>query len=301
MDPGEAIKRCGGSAPWQMLKALGVCRRDLDAALAGRSIVRVRRGHFRSAGPDSALDIATSVTGVLSHRSAAQHLGWDVGTEPEKPEVIVRRNRRLGAEHRARVRPFYRDLGPKEARLGATTGIRTVLDCARDLPFAEALVVADSAVRKQDIDIDRLQHAARSLRGPGSAAAVRVAGAVHGMAANAFESTLRAIALDAGLDVVPQTQVTDRGLFAMVDLADEGRRLVIEAESFEFHADRKGFRRDIRRYSELAVFGWTVLRFTWEDVTLQPAYVRWALESWRRWHDHGDPVGPPPEHLPRLR
>lgn len=301
MDPGEAIKRCGGRATWQMLRTLGVRRRDLDAALAEGSILWVRRGHYRSAGPDSALDIAAAVTGVLSHRSAAQHHGWAVGTEPEKPEVIVQRNRRLGAQHRARVRPFYRDLGPEEARLGATTGIRTVLDCAKDLPFTEALVVADSAVRNDDVDIDRLQDAAKALRGPGSAAAVRVAGAVHGMAANAFESTLRAIALEAGLDVVPQTQVTDSGLFAMVDLADEGRRLVIEAESFAFHADRRGFRRDIRRYSELVVFGWTVLRFTWEDVTLQPAYVRWALESWRRWYDSGEPVGPPPQHLARLR
>lgn len=120
------------------------------------------------------------------------------------------------------------------------------------------------------------------------------------MAANVFESTLRAIALEAGLDVTPQTQVTDSGLFAMVDLADEGRRLVIEAESFEFHAGRRSFRRDVRRYTELAVFGWTVLRFTWEDVTLQPHYVRWALESWRRWHDLGTRVGAPPAHLPRL-
>ena len=98
----------------------------------------------------------------------------------------------------------------------------------------------------------------------------------------------------------PQVQVTASGLFAMVDLADEGRRLVVEAESFEFHATRRGFRKDVRRYSELVVFGWTVLRFTWEDVMFQPGYVRWALESWRRSHDAGARVPAPPAHLPRL-
>lgn len=296
----EAINRCGGRASWRMLRALGVRRSSLDAALKGASIVRTRRGQFRAAGLDNALDVAIAVTGVLSHRSAALQMGLEVATVPEKPEVIVRRNRTLSAAHREQVSAFYRDLTPQEVRQCVTTPLRTVLDCARDLPFAEALVVADSALRLEAVRVDHLRRAARAMRGPRSAAAVRVVEAAHGMAANVFESTLRAIALDAGLDVTPQTQVTDRGLFAMVDLADESRRLVIEAESFEFHATRKGFRRDVRRYTELAIFGWTVLRFTWEDVTLQAQYVRWALESWRLWHDHGTPVGPPPAHLPRL-
>jgi very-short-patch-repair endonuclease len=296
----EAVNRCGGRASWQMLRALGVRRTSLETALRQGRVVRTRRGQFRSSGLDTALDAAIAVTGVLSHRSAALHLGLEVATAPEKPEVIVRRNRNLSPAHRARVSPFYRNLAASEVRQGVTTPVRTVLDCARDLPYAEALVVADSALRREVTNVDQLRRAARALRGPRSAAAARVAGTAHVRSANVFESSLRAIALDAGLDVVPQTQVTDRGLFAMVDLADEGRRLVIEAESFEFHATRRGFRRDVRRYTELAVFGWTVLRFTWEDVTLQPHYVRWALESWRRWHDLGSPVGPPPAHLPRL-
>lgn len=296
----EAVNRCGGRASWQMLRALGVSRAALDRALGEESVVRTRRGQFRSAGQDTALDTAIAVTGVLSHRSAALHMGLDVATVPDTPEVIVRRDRHLRQGQRDRVSVFYRDLAPSEVRDGVTTPVRTVLDCARDLPFVEALTVADSALRRESVRPDQLRRAAHALRGPRSAAAVRVAEAAHPMAANVFESTLRAIALDAGLDVTPQTQVTDRGLFAMVDLADEGRRLVIEAESFEFHAGRRSFRRDVRRYTELTVFGWTVLRFTWEDVTLQPHYVRWALESWRRWHDFGDRVGPPPAHLSRL-
>ena len=95
-------------------------------------------------------------------------------------------------------------------------------------------------------------------------------------------------------------QITDNGLYAMVDLADEGRRLAVEADSFEHHGNRRGFRKDVRRYSELVVFGWTVLRFTWEDVMLQPGYVLWALSSWRR-RGEGIPVQAPPAHLPRAR
>lgn len=54
----------------------------------------------------------------------------------------------------------------------------------------------------------------------------------------------------------------------------------MEAEGFQTHGTRAGLRRDARRYTELAVWGWSVLRFTWEEVMFEPDYVRWALASW---------------------
>lgn len=300
MDPVEGVRRCGGRASTAQLRGLHVRPRDLTAALRAGSLVRSRRGHYRLASLDDHSDIAISLTATLSHRSAALHHGLEVATAPERPEVTVRRNRRLSKEQQRLASTTWRDLPGESTRDGVTPPLQTVIDCARDLPFAEALAVADSALRHDLVDIDQLRRQSTLVRGHGAARARRVTFHAHVMVANPFESSLRAIALDAGLSVVPQIQVTDAGLFAMVDLADESRRLVIEAESFEHHANRKGFRKDVRRYTELAVFGWTVLRFTWEDVMLQPDYVRWALESWRRAHDHGHRVLAPPAHLPRL-
>ncbi len=37
---------------------------------------------------------------------------------------------------------------------------------------------------------------------------------------------------------------------------------MVECESFEWHGDRKGFTKDVRRYTLLSAGGWTVLRFT---------------------------------------
>jgi hypothetical protein len=37
---------------------------------------------------------------------------------------------------------------------------------------------------------------------------------------------------------------------------------------------------DCRRYTEITVLGWSILRFTWEDVMLEPAWVRWAVTAW---------------------
>jgi very-short-patch-repair endonuclease len=53
---------------------------------------------------------------------------------------------------------------------------------------------------------------------------------------------------------------------------------VAEADSFTWHGSRGALRRDCRRYNALAVRGWTVLRFPWEDVMHAPAHVRRHLE-----------------------
>ena len=85
----------------------------------------------------------------------------------------------------------------------------------------------------------------------------------------------------------------DSGLWARVDLGDGVLRLALEAEGFEAHRSRKDLHRDARRYTELSIWQWTVLRFSWEDVMLDPDRVRWAIRSWlgaRR----GVPVPPPP-------
>jgi very-short-patch-repair endonuclease len=86
---------------------------------------------------------------------------------------------------------------------------------------------------------------------------------------------LRAIALDVpGLCVVPQQWVGDVGC---VDLLDHRLRLVIEAESFQWHSTRRAWERDVRRYTLFTRLGYTVVRFTWGEVMYQPDYVRAVL------------------------
>ena len=102
-----------------------------------------------------------------------------------------------------------------------------------------------------------------------------------GLAANPFESVLRAIALDVpGLDLRPQVPIDDRGFRGRPDLVDEALRLVVEADSHEFHASTRGqHNRDCARYNALVVRGWTVLRFTWEQVMFDRDSVREVLVS----------------------
>jgi very-short-patch-repair endonuclease len=140
--------------------------------------------------------------------------------------------------------------------------------------------VADSALRHGDVSSKRLVELAACVRGPGARRARRVAACADGRAANPFESALRAIALDVkGLDVIPQVNVRTPRLSARPDLVDTRRRIVLEADSPAWHSSRRALRRDCTRYNALVLDGWLVLRFTWEQVMFEPAYVRRCLEA----------------------
>ena len=105
----------------------------------------------------------------------------------------------------------------------------------------------------------------------------RVLRHADGRAANPFESVLRALCIEAGLMVVPQ-QAIDLGTGTVhPDLVAADLLLVLEADSWTFHATRAAHARDCARYNLLVIHGWRVVRFTWEQVMLDQAYVRWVL------------------------
>lgn len=118
---------------------------------------------------------------------------------------------------------------------------------------------------------------------------IRVAGAADGRAANPFESGLRAMVLDAGLTgFEPQLPVQLSSRTAWVDLGDPDRQIALEADSFAFHGSPEALRRDCQRYDELIRAGWLPLRFGYEHVTLESAWLKsvvtdtCALRSGRR-------------------
>ena len=63
------------------------------------------------------------------------------------------------------------------------------------------------------------------------------------------------------------------------DLVDVRRRVVVEADSWRWHRDHRAYARDCVRHTALAVAGWIVLRFTWEQVMRSPAYVTAVLHD----------------------
>jgi len=139
--------------------------------------------------------------------------------------------------------------------------------------------VADSALRHEALTPRTFLALAQLVATTGRGRCLRVAREASDLAANPFESVLRAIALDVrGLDLRPQVVIEQDGWSGRPDLVDVERRLVVEADSFAFHGHRVALVRDCERYNPLVLRGWTVLRFSWEHVMLEPDYVRRSLE-----------------------
>ncbi|MDX6250808.1 MAG: hypothetical protein QOF10_4168 [Kribbellaceae bacterium] len=56
-------------------------------------------------------------------------------------------------------------------------------------------------------------------------------------------------------------------------------RIGLEAEGFEHHGTRQALIKDCRRHVNLSIRGWTVLRFSWEDIMYDPDWVAAVREA----------------------
>jgi hypothetical protein len=265
MDAVTALTRLGGIGSTADVLTL-TTRKRLRRAVEAREVVRVSRARYALPTADDAKEVARQVGGHLRLLSAAAHWGWETKWPARFPQVVA-----PGEPDEPVLGELCLDVLPRGDRDGwATSRLRTVLDCATDLPFDEALAVADSALRHGDLCHDDLLGTLRSDSPPHVR---RVLEHATPLAANPFESVLRAILVDAGIDVVPQWATTVGGLTYHPDLADPFRALAIEANSWSFHAGRPEHDADCVRYNALVIAGWTVLRFTWEQVMFSPGLV----------------------------
>lgn len=276
MHPVTALTRLGGVAPSADVRRL-TSRRRLRSAVARGTVLRLSRGRYALPTASEARLAAGRLNGVVGLRSAAAHHEWPMKTQPELPEVIVPHNRKVPRPRRAGTRVLWVNLAEDQVCDGVTTPVRTVVDCARLLPFDEALAVADSALRSGLVTRAELDEV--RVRGAGAGAVRRVLAHADARAANPFESVLRALCIEAGVEVEPQGEVVLGRDVIHPDLVGRDRWVAIEGDSWTWHSTRKAHGRDCARYNLLALHGWSLLRFTSEQVMLDPAYVRWVLAA----------------------
>ena len=285
MDVQDVVRIFGGVAPWGSLVRV-TSRAEVQAALDAGLVVRIGRGRYALPAAHEGLVVAARASGHVCLTSAALAHGWAVKTVPEKPHIALPKHRRLADDVAELLTPYWIDLDWDAVEGCCTNASTTLAMCLRRLAFDEALTIADSALRA-GFSRQALIDLAEAAQGPGAVRMRRVARCASAKADNPFESVLRAIALDVdGLELVPQVSIRPAlGARVRPDLVDRRRRIVLEADSFEWHGDRKALRRDARRYDALTVSGWLVLRFAWEDVMHDPGWVRSVLVEAVRWTD----------------
>ena len=62
------------------------------------------------------------------------------------------------------------------------------------------------------------------------------------------------------------------GNIGRVDLCERRLRIVVEADSFEFHSDSAALNSDMVRYNAFVAEGYLVLRFGWMHAMFEPDY-----------------------------
>ncbi|MET7281085.1 type IV toxin-antitoxin system AbiEi family antitoxin domain-containing protein [Kribbella sp. NPDC005582] len=188
----EVLVRLGGTATFADLVA-ATSRRALARAVRSGDVVRLTRGVYGH--PQLSADRSTALAhaGVLSHTSAA--LAWRLPLlgPPPKPHVTLPTHRKARPGPAAVL--HWADLPAIDLRRGLTSLERTVVDCARILPFGEGLAVADAALATGRLTAEELRAAALRSRGRGRANAVRVAAMADPRSESFLESVLRSVAL----------------------------------------------------------------------------------------------------------
>lgn len=157
----------------------------------------------------TAAALAAHAGAWASHESAAVSHGLEFLRQPDLDLVRLTRpargltqvRREAGSEiHSCGLPPEHRNDAKR-----ATTPARTVVDLARRLPLLDAVVVADSAMRRRGVRNADLARVLESCRGwPGSVQAGAVLGLADPLAESVLESLSRVELVGHGLP--PETQ-----------------------------------------------------------------------------------------------
>ncbi len=205
---------------------------------------------------------------VLSGGSAA----WWHRIEPRPPTTItVTAPRTRHSANIPGVDVLLRDL--HEVDIVERAGIRvtsiplTVLDAAG----ATGSKVLDSALLRGQVSLEQLLAAHR--RYPGRRGAP-VSERMLTAAANGARSEAERILVKLLRTARITGWVTNEEVCGYpVDVMFVGHKVIIEIDGFAFHSDAEAFQHDRTRQNVLVGNGWTVLRFTWSDLTERPHHV----------------------------
>lgn len=273
----------------------GLTDAQIRALIRSGDLIRMRRGLYatRSWAADGEGDearahalLACAVlrnlpsAAVVSHHSAARIYGMEM-LHPPGPEIVtvtVSPGTRSDPARRANLIRHRAGLPEAQFRkvngIPVTTPARTVIDIARNDPFMEGVVIADSALRRE------LTHTAQLLdildmcaRWPGGARARLVTEFADRVPESVLESCSRVVFHQHGLKP-PVLQHWIPGARYRADFCWPDCKVVAECDGLgKYRDDPKRMGEQIKRDNELRRLGYEVVHFTWEELFRDPERV----------------------------
>ena len=158
-----------------------------------------------------------------------------------------------------------------------TTVTRTLVDLASVVGFHDLRRTLERADARQLLDAGAVLRSCAGRPGAPSLRAILESWA-PAPTRSAFEDELLLLIQRAGF---PPPRINSEVCGFEVDMFWPGERLVVEADSFAFHATRAAMERDRHRDAVLAREGYRVLRFTWRQLTRSPREVVGAIRAAR--------------------
>jgi hypothetical protein len=274
----------------RQLLAAGLASSTVDDRIASGHLVPLHRGVYavghRSLCADGwwmAAVLAVGPGAVLSHRDAAQLHGLgsfggsriDVSTAAERrgtSKIRVHGRRRLDA----------RDVTTVEG-IEVTAVARTLVDLAEVVTRDRLLKACSEAERQRTLDVEDVEEALgrrRGRRGPATSKLRAALAELESHGATLTRSPLedRFLSLLDAHDLPrPATNAYVEGFEG--DAVWRKQRLVVELDGWDAHKTRRAFQRDRTKTNALTAQGWTVLRFTHDDVTRRPHETAAAIAA----------------------
>ena len=240
----------------------GVLTRPAEQGLQLGEAVRLTRGRYALPGLDEHRAAAASLGGALDRLSAARQWDWKVKFLPGRPQVVVPRGRNVSAARRMGIDVRWGEVSADELAAGRhVEGAHRPGVCPAPALRRRRSRCVDSALRAGQSRTSLLLACARLPR-TGQSRAYRVIELGSPLAANPFESVMRAV-----LEDVPGTDFRPQVLGRQCRTCRPGRpgaRIAVECDSFEFHADAEALNHDMERYNAFVCEGYLVLRFGWK-------------------------------------
>ena len=166
-----------------------------------------------------------------------------------------------------------------------TTLARTLLDICEDATRREVERALDVAEQRRLLDMTAIDDVLDGANGRRGAKLLRAVLDEHRLGStltrNDLEEAFLAIARAAECppDAVNVWIAFPDGGGAEADFLYRRQRLIVEADGRDPHTIRKAFNADRRRDQRLMLLGWRVVRFTWQQVTFEPATVAHTLRG----------------------
>lgn len=256
-----------GIAHSSTIVAAGFTRYVIERAVADMRIRRVRRSWLVTPEcPDSLLTAATA-GGRVTCVSAAERPGlWTPAHEGLHLAVHSHGSRYEpdgGVIHWAQPPVALPRTEPREHVLNI------LFHVARCVGRSEALAVWESAIRKQRVDaplLERIQW--RSSR------ASEIASIASAASDAGTETQFRFLMNQIGVEVRQQVWIDGHPVDGLV-----GESLVVQVDGFAHHSSPADRRRDVRADARLALRGFSVFRFDYQQVFFDPDHVVSTIQT----------------------